>query len=312
MMKVLITGATGFVGQRLVQKLSKSHKLVIVSRNSQRAEQKFQTLCPENDFSYVEWNDFESTPDLSEHRNLDGVVNLMGESVAGKRWSDKQKKILEDSRIKTSQLLFESLKENKIHLKFFINSSAIGFYGDQKDKVLDENSSKGDGFLADLVSDWEKVSEEHKSLYDRKTTIRIGIVLGKNGGAMSKMLPAFKLGLGGKIGSGEQYMSWIHLDDLVSILCCAIEDREYTGIINAVSEFPATNFDFTKTLATLLARPYLFSVPKLALSLGLGEMKQILLDSQRVKSLFLKEKKFHFKYPTLEIALKDVVSRQRK
>ncbi|MBD66566.1 MAG: TIGR01777 family protein [Halobacteriovoraceae bacterium] len=299
-MKYLITGGTGFVGQHLVKELlSSNHEVSVLARDIEKAQEQ---LGPQ--VTVIHWPDVYSDFEI-ESNEFDCVINLMGANIAGKKWSNERKKVLYNSRVDGTRNLIEKLDAKNISVKKFVQASAIGIY-DEKSDVIFEDSPVENDFLGKLCQDWEKQLTDRKDNY---AILRFGMVLGKDGGAMKKMLPAFKLGLGGKLGSGKFYMSWIHIQDLVHMLIKASQDENMNGVYNAVSQYPVTNKEFTNVLSDLLQRPAVFKVPKTMLQLVLGEMSQVLLADLRVKSKRIKEVKFVFTYPTIENALKEVVSK---
>lgn len=306
-MKVLITGATGFVGTPLVRQLKGlGHDVVVLSRSPAQAMKHFngevKAISAENDSGHL------SAADLA---GVEVVINLMGENISGGRWSDERKQSIRDSRVIGTQRLVESFaKSNHSELKVFINASAVGIYPSNSADVLTESSQNGSGFLADVCRDWEEQAGRIKKSHPhvRLAIFRLGVVLGPNGGALDKMLLPFKMGVGGKIASGKQMMSWIHLDDLVNIFSSSVIDERYEGIFNATAPAPISNERFTKALGSALGRPTLFPVPAIALKLMFGEMSSIILDSQDVRPEHLKQIGHQFKFPEIEGALKDIVS----
>lgn len=288
-MRILITGASGFVGTQLGKALVREgHDLMVITRNPASSDFPF----PAEIYS---WKD--ELP-----KEIDAVIHLAGESIAGKRWSAKRKKEILESRTGSTEDLIQKLKKTGSRPKIVIAASAIGFYGNRADEWLTESSSSGQGFLAETCIAWEKSTSQFESICDRLVQIRIGIVLERTGGALAEMLPIFKRGVGGVLGSGNQWMSWIHLDDLLGLLLFSLKDSKVQGIWNAVAPNPVTNRDFTKTLAqTLRCRSFL-PAPSMALKVVLGEMSSLLLDSQRVKERF-SDAGYSFRYPTLESAL---------
>lgn len=298
-MKILITGATGFVGTKLCKKLeTDGHQLVILSRNVHSAKEKLKLSSA----IFMEWPNFFESPDLKSHQDIEGVIHLMGENIGDKRWSDDQKKMLYSSRVNSANSLINACTQNNINLKFFITASAIGIYPTNTAETLTENSRNGDGFLAKLCIDWENAINQLPSSV-RKVYMRTGVVLDQNGGALKKMLLPFKMGVGGIIGNGKQMMSWIHRDDIVNLYAMAVTNSNFTGAINACSPNPVSNYQFTKALGSALHRPTIFPVPEIALKVMFGEMSSIILDSQAVKSDKLASLGFQFKYPKIEEAL---------
>lgn len=299
-MKVLITGGTGLVGQKLQRELlNKGHQLVLMTRNPD----KYKLI---KNIEYKKWNSISDPFPTEALEGVDSIVNLMGENLADKRWSPQQKEKLKSSRIIGTQKIVDAVNKANHVLKSFISASAIGIYPVNKSETLDENTKNGEGFLANLCQDWEASTSNLKNA-ERKITIRIGVVLAKSGGALGKLIPLFKTGLGGPIGKGQQYMSWIHVSDLVSLLSSAIEDQSYNGVYNGTTPKPVTNLEFTKALARALHRPALFPVPPFMLKLAMGEMSSIILDSQKVISTRLSENHFQFMFPNLEEALQNII-----
>lgn len=296
-MKVLITGGTGFIGKRLVEVLSKKEniEIAVLTRGSTKNFGKI---------NYYHWDPEKNIP-TAALEGVDALINLMGENLSSKRWTEKQKKILEDSRVKNTELLLTALKKNNQGCKKIISASAIGIYPKNTDRELTEETELDTDFLGDLCKNWEDQINLFKDC-ERKVIIRFGVVLGKGGGALSKMLPIFKLGLGGKIGSGSQYMSWIHLNDLVNIIVEALLNERYHGVLNGVAPKPVTNLEFTKALAKALNRPAIFPVPAFILKILMGEMSSIVLDGEKVIPKNLNKIGFNFKYPTIDLALSEI------
>lgn len=300
-MKVLVTGASGFVGRRVVaQLLSKKHEVVVLTRNLAKAAIVLGSEC-----KYVQWIDMSELPPAAAFDGVDAVINLMGENIGGKKWDEKQKKKIYDSRINSTRLLVVGMKALPKKPGAFISASAIGIYGNRGDEALDENATQGNDFLAGVCRDWETEANKALDMKMRVVLMRTGVVLGKGGGALKKMLPVFKLGLGGRLGSGKQYMSWIHVDDLASMYVQAAEDQTMSGVYNAVSPYPTTNAEFTKALGKRLKRPTIFPAPEFAIKKALGEMSAIVLEGQKVLPTRFKDKKFQFKSATLEKTLKE-------
>lgn len=298
-MKILITGATGFVGRYLVKKLLKEgHTVSAYSRNKTSALRKLP-----KEVQIFEWSDVsKDLPPEEAMENVEAVINLMGENLSEKRWSKSQKKEIFNSRVLGTKNLVKGLEKNlKGSLKVFISASAIGHYVVNRNEQLTEESPKGDGFLADLCEEWENSANINKS--ERTLKVRIGVVLGKEGGILKRLSPIFNLGLGGPIGSGNHMMSWIHIEDLACIFAESLKNENYEGVINGVSPFPVSNKEFSKSLGQALKRPVIFPVPPLALKLVFGEMASIMLDSQSIVSKKLENLDFKFKLPKIDEAL---------
>jgi uncharacterized protein (TIGR01777 family) len=295
-MNLLITGGTGFVGSALCSRLlEEQHKIVVLSRNPEKIKPPIKAVA--------------NLDQLSNDDIFDVVINLAGEPIANKRWNDQQKKRIFGSRIETTEALIEYFKKSKHKPKLLINGSAIGYYGTARtNDNIDEKSGCDDSFSSQLCQKWEAAALEAESLGIRTCLIRTGIVLGKNGGALSKMLPPFKMGLGGRIGYGKQWMSWIHLDDLVGIILYCINNDDLKGAVNGTSPNPVINEVFTKTLGTALKRPTIFPMPEIVIKLLMGQMgEELLLSGKRVLPRKALDAGYIFKYKTLEDALINVV-----
>jgi len=309
-MRILLLGCTGFIGKSLIPRLiSEGHELCLISRkniNQLKINYSFEKIAflKLNLSKEKSWNDINL---LNQLKSCEGIINLSGEPITDKRWSEEQKLEIENSRINTTLYLMKNLKKNKINPKIIINASAIGFYGTSLDKIFDESSPVGEDFLANLCKKWEEAASQ-KPFFTRLVILRIGIVLGDNGGALGKMLPIFKVGLGGPIGDGNQWMSWIHIDDLCNIIINGIKDKRYSGIINAVSPKPVKMKEFSSVLANCLKRPNLLPVPGATLKLILGDGAKLLLEGQNIKSIKLNNF-FKFKYPLLQEAISSLTKK---
>jgi hypothetical protein len=249
------------------------------------------------------WDPEAGTLDLGALEGLDAVVNLAGENVAG-RWTEAKKVKILDSRVKATRLLSESLARLAKPPKVLVSASASGFYGDRADEVLREESTPGSLFLSEVCLQWEAATEPAARAGMRVTVLRIGVVLSAAGGALVRMLPPFKLGLGGRIGSGRQYLSWIAIDDLVGAILHALHTDALRGPVNAAAPSPVTNLEFTKTLGRVLKRPTMFPLPAFAARLAFGQMAQeLLLSSTRMEPARLLAANYRFRFPELEPAL---------
>ena len=302
-MRVLVTGATGFVGRRVVDQLLKGgDEVVVLTRNVAKAALTLGSHC-----KYYQWLDTNIAPPAEAFEGVDGIVNLMGEGIADKRWDDEQKKKIHDSRIIGTQKLIDGFRDLSKKPKVMVSASAVGVYGDRGSEDVTEDSSLGSDFLATVCKEWEFEANRAKDYGLRVAIIRTGVVIGKNGGALKKMLPIFKLGAGGPVGTGKQYMSWIHVDDLAAMYVEALKDSSIQGVLNGTAPYPATSKDFAKVLGKTLGRPAFAPAPAFALKMVFGEMSQVLLEGQKVLPIRFKDKKFRYRYPTLEMALKETV-----
>jgi len=281
-MHIAISGASGFVGRRLIEGLEPGkHTVVRLGRDAGR--------------------------DLPRDSPLDAVVHLAGEPVA-QRWSDMAKARIRDSRIIGTRNLVRGMGERKSRPPVLVCASAVGYYGDRGDQLLDESAAPADDFLAGVCRDWESEADRAQELGIRVVKIRIGVVLGKGGGAMAKMLTPFRLGLGARLGNGKQWMSWVHLDDVVGMIRFAIEQESARGAWNGTAPNPVTNAEFTRQLASAVHRPAWFVAPEFLLRLGAGDMAQMLYFSQRCIPAAPLAAGYLFRYPDLGPALQSVVT----
>jgi len=297
-MNILITGSTGLVGSSLLHSLSQKRcRILQLVRKKPVSE------------NQVYWNPALSTIDTKGLKGVDAVVHLAGESITGGRWTEEKKHRIRESRIRGTRLLSEALASLDTPPRVFVSASAIGYYGNRGDELIDEASRPGTGFLAEVCRQWEKETEPASALGIRVVNLRIGIVLSGMGGALNSMLPFFKMGFGGIIGNGRQYLSWIALKDLVGIIEYAIQSESLQGPVNAVSPNPTSNRTFTKTLGKVLSRPTILWMPRFAARVVFGEMADaLLLASTRVIPVRLKETAFQFQFESLEEALNQTLS----
>ncbi len=304
-MKILITGATGFIGRQVVLHLrERGHDIVALSRDLKTAPVRMPIACP-----LFEWRGADGPPPGEAFEGVDAVVHLAGENIIN-RWTSSRKKEIVQSRAESARQLVAVMQSLERKPKVFVCASAIGFYGDRGDESLPESAEPGEGFLADLCLQWEQAARQAESNGIRTVSLRIGVALGQDGGALQPMLPPFRMGLGGKIGSGKQWMSWIHVHDIAGLIEHVIKTDSVQGPVNAVSPEPVTNAEFTRTLAGVLKRPHLFTVPGWVLKLLLGETAEVVLGSQRVVPQKAKESGYAFKFPGLKAALQDICDRK--
>ena len=299
-MKILLTGATGLIGSHLAELLeSKGFEVAILTRGVGAG-------CKYD--SYL-WNPVTGTIDENAFKEVDYVVHLAGTNIMAKRWTDQRKAEIITSRTLSTKLLVKTIKTNKIPLKGFISASAIGYYGSfTSDKVFEEDSPAHSDFLSESCRLWEAASDSLNDLDIRKVHIRIGVVLAKQGGALEQLVRPVALGLGAALGSGKQYMPWVHIDDLSNMFLETIENSKLEGAYNGVAPESATNNAFTKQLAKTLNKPFwLPNVPSFIIKLLLGEMSTVVLDGSRVWAHKIISTGFRFKYNTLREALKDLL-----
>lgn len=298
-MRALVTGATGFIGKRLIRSLERP---VVLTRNPDAAQKVL------GDVEAICWEPESGPPARHAFEGVDAVYHLAGEPVAEGRWTREKKDRIRDSRVLGTHNLVTALESLKNRPRVLIAASAVGYYGSRGDETLDENSKPGEDYLAEVCQAWEEEARSASLLGIRVVTPRIGIVLGKDGGALKKMLLPFKLGLGGRLGTGRHWMPWVQVDDLVGLILHAFTHDEISGAMNAVSPAPVTNHEFTRTLAAALHRPAIFPAPEFALRLALGEVTAVLLASQRVMPRVAEKTGYQFRYPTLDGAIRAALS----
>jgi uncharacterized protein (TIGR01777 family) len=296
-MKILMSGSHGLVGTALISTLiSPDHEVYRLVRRAPNAD------------TEIEWSPDRYSIALARLEGFDAVVHLAGESIAEGRWTDEKKKRIRESRVKGTRLLGDALANLSNPPKTFVCASAIGYYGDRGDELLTETSEPGKDFLSDVCVEWEKATLLATEKGIRVVNCRFGIILDAKGGALAKMLPPFRMGVGGKIGSGRQWMSWIALDDVISGIQFVLANGSIRGPVNFVAPAPVTNAVFTKTLGKVLARPTIFPIPAFGVRLLFGEMADaLLLSSQRVESAVLQTSGYLFKFARLEDALRHVL-----
>ncbi len=316
--RYLITGGSGFIGTELIkQLLLEGHDVTVLTRDEVKTLNHFDAVMKrsqqERDAPNVAQSRVKtitSFAQLSDDDSVDAVINLSGQGIADKRWSDDVKQQLIDSRINTTRSLYSYLRDTRVKPDVVISGSALGFYGIQHgDKPLNEFALGDDSFSSKLCTLWQAEARRIETLGIRTCYLRTGIVLGKNGGALAKMLPAFKLGLGGPMGNGKQWMSWIHMDDIIGIIRFAVEHEIIIGAINATAPHPVTNKTFSRMLGKALKRPALIPMPAFLLKLMMGQMaEELLLSGQRVIPQKMLDSGYSFRFEKLPDALHDVLS----
>jgi len=296
-MRILITGASGLIGTALQRSFDEiGHELLLASRKEAK------------DSQHIQWDVEKGFSELERLEGIDAVVHLAGESVFGLSWSDAKKKAIRDSRVDGTRSVVEAISRLKARPNVLVAASAIGFYGDRGDEEMTESSAAGDTFLAEVSKEWESEARRAEDAGIRTVLLRTGIILSKDGGALGTMLLPFKLGIGGVVRSGKQWMSWISIDDHIRVINYAIEYENVRGAVNSVSPNPVTNGEFTKTLGEVLYRPTILPLPSFAVNMVFGEMGDaLLLASTRVVPKRLEDAGFEFKYPELKTAIEHAV-----
>lgn len=296
-MKILISGTSGLIGSALLSYLLEhGHQVVKLVRTSQGRQDE------------IVWDWTKGMPSLDKLEGFDAVIHLAGENIASGRWTAAKKELIRNSRVVSTVLLANALADLHHPPKVYLNASAVGYYGSRGDEILTEQSSRGTGFLAEVCDDWEKAAAPAIEKGIRVGFLRFGAVLSSKGGALKQLLTPFKLGLGGIMGTGNQYFSWIAIDDLVSSIVEILSNESYQGPINIVSPVPVTNQEFTKTLSLLLHRPSFMRMPAFMAKIIFGEMAdEVLLASTRAVPEVLIDGGFEFAYPHLEWALRHIL-----
>jgi uncharacterized protein len=300
-MKILITGATGLIGRSVCRSLiNEGHQIVILSRRQPAPIDLAGIIA-------FRWEPEAESPPAEAWEGVEAVIHLAGEPVAAARWTEEQKRRIRDSRVKGSHNLVTGMRAAPRIPKILISASAVGYYGDRGDEILNESSDPGSGFLSEVCLDWEAESARARELGVRVALVRIGVALSPSGGALEKMLLPFKLGLGGRLGDGRQWFPWIHIEDIVGIFLHALMSPAVDGPINGVAPGIVTNEEFTRELAAALNRPVFFPVPQFALRILMGEMAEVVTASQRVISQVALDTGYRFKYPNLRPALESLL-----
>jgi uncharacterized protein len=305
-MKIAVTGATGFVGRRLIEQLGAAgHTVIALVRNLERGRQRF----PQDKFGFVTLVVY--TPDSlgdwsAALSGCDGVVNLAGEPLFDQRWTPTSKQVIHDSRVLTTQVLTAAIAQASPMPKVLVSASAVGYYGTSETERFTEHSAAGTDFLAGVCQDWEASAQEGTPDPTRLVILRIGIVLGPDGGALQRMITPFKLFGGGPIGTGQQWVPWIHRDDLVALMMRALEDQRMVGVYNATAPNPVRMAPFAQTLGAVLQRPSWLPVPGLVLDMVLGEAAKVVLEGQQVIPERTMAQGFAYAYPELKEALQQI------
>lgn len=295
-MRILISGGTGFIGKALCPLLvSRGHQVVLWTRQTKPA-------LPQGVTEFV--NQLSELEPDSVH----AVINLAGAGIADKRWSPERKQLLISSRVNTTQQLVQWMKAQANPPKVLVSASAVGYYGEQGDQTVTEQTQPMAGFTHDLCAAWEKAALAAEALGVRVCLVRTGVVLGKGGGSLGKMIPAFRLGLGGRLGKGQHWFPWIHLEDMARVYAWLVENEQARGVFNASAPNPVTNAYFTKSLGAALRRPTIFPMPEVVLKLLFGELAQLLLVSDKMLPQRLLAEGFQFAHPHLDEALTKIIA----
>jgi uncharacterized protein (TIGR01777 family) len=301
-MNILITGATGFVGRRLCEMLHQAgHTVRALSRDSVAAKQRVPLLK-----EVFPWNPLQELPPLQAFEGCDAVINLAGESIAG-RWTAPKKQLIRDSRVLGTKNLVNAFAQLSSRPKVLISASAIGYYGDRGEETLTEDAAPGSDFLAQVCRDWENEALKAESLGMRVVRLRIGLVLGRGGGTLQALLPLFRVGLGGPLGSGRQWWSWIHRDDLCRLIVQILANESISGPVNATAPQPVRQKEFAQVLGRVLRRPAFLPTPAFALKIALGEFADGILASQRALPRRAQEMGYRFQFEELEGALREIL-----
>jgi len=303
-MKIIVTGGTGFIGRNLVSRLAvANHEIVCLTRGPSGAPH-----AGRDSVRYEKW-DGKTVGAWGSHVNgAHAIFNLAGESIGAKRWSPEQKRKIIGSRVDAARAIVESIRQARQKPSVLVNASAVGYYGSVEEGDVIESHKRGEGFLAETVEMWEREARAAESLGVRVVLMRNGVVLGRDGGALARMLLPFKLFVGGTIGSGRQWFPWVHLDDVVGVALFALENARLFGPVNVTAPDPVTMKQFCHTLGKAINRPSWAPVPSFVLRLMLGEMSEMILTGQRVVPSALTREGFTFRFPKLETALRDSVA----
>lgn len=302
-MKIVVFGGTGFVGRKLIDDLLKNgHEIMVVSRNAGKSKNIFS-----NDVAHIEW-DYSTDLVPSGMEDAEAIINLAGVSIAGKKWTKEIKEAILNSRINATRAIVLSIKKKVLNPKVLVNASAAGYYGDGGDEKKTEESAPGDDFLATVSKKWEHEALKAKELGVRVVLIRTGLVLG-DGGVLEKMALPYKFFVGGRLASGKQWFTWVHIDDIVNIYSFVVENDQISGPVNSSSPEPIRNKDLNKILGKVLKRPSFFIIPAFAIRLVMGEMGDVVLHGQRAIPQKLIDHGFTYEYPKIRPALEEIFNR---
>jgi uncharacterized protein (TIGR01777 family) len=301
-MKIVIPGGSGLIGSLLAPLLKENgHTVIITSRTPEKIKSRFENI------EIVKWDPYASQPDERPFRKADAVINLSGYSIASGRWTEKRKKLIYDSRIVSTRSIVQIFEKLDKKPQVFIAGSAVGYYGDRGDELLHEDSSPGDDFAARVCYDLEQEAAKAEEQGIRTVMVRTGVVLSKSGGALPKMVLPFKLGLGGRLGSGKQWFPWIHEKDLAQLFLFFLKNPEISGAANGVSPGIVTNKKFTQELIKLLKRPAFIPVPSIGLKIFFGEMSSVLLGSQKADAKKIIDAGFEFEFEEIGSSIKSLI-----
>ncbi len=310
-MDILITGGTGFIGSLLIPTLTgggeggQGDRVTLLTRRPDKIAISFATQIASGHVRLVR-----SFDELGRDARFDAVINLAGEGIADRPWSSQRKRELHTSRVSLTEALVDWLRLARHKPTVLISGSAVGWYGNQGDRLLEENAPAHDEYTHQLCQDWEQAALSAESLGIRVCILRTGVVIGAGGGMLRKLLPLFSLGLGGPIASGEQFLSWVSLADVVHVILRLLCDRDMRGVYNLTGPRPVSNAEFTQTMAQLLRRPAFLRVPATVLKMAMGEMSTLLIDGQRVLPSRLLQARYTFLHPTLESALRAALAKR--
>jgi uncharacterized protein (TIGR01777 family) len=304
--KVIVTGATGFIGKALCSRLEReSYQVVALSRNPERGQRLFGPKV-----SVAKWNGANASEWLEHAEGANAIVNLAGENIGTGRWTSQRKQAILQSRLDAGKAVLEAVESTSVKPRVVVQASAVGFYGSRGNDMIDEFSSPGEGFLADVAKEWEQSTHKVESFGVRRVVIRSGVVLGSEGGALLQLLKPFRLFAGGPLGSGQQWFSWIHIEDEVNAILFLLKRKDLKGVFNLSAPHPLLQKDFARLLGKIMRRPSWFPTPGFGLRMILGEMaEEMLLVSQRVAPKRLLEAGYLFLYPEAEHALKDILKK---